>query len=102
MRQAADQVETAVRQGQRLSISLERHDLLTPVALRLLQAGERSGQLAPMLGQAAAFHDQRILRATNLWARLAGPVLMALMGLLIGGIVVLLYLPIFQLAEGLS
>jgi len=101
MQDAARRVSIAVNQGQRLSVSLERNSLLTPVALRLLQAGERSGQLAQMLGQAAEFHDRGILRATTIWSRLAGPVLMALMGLLIGGIVVLLYMPIFQLADGL-
>lgn len=101
MQDSARRVSLAVSQGQRLSISLEQNDLLTPVALRLLQAGERSGQLAKMLGEAAEFHDRGVLRATTIWSRLAGPVLMALMGLLIGGIVVLLYLPIFQLADGL-
>lgn len=101
MQDAAIRVSIAVSQGQRLSVSLEQNDLLTPVALRLLQAGERSGQLAKMLGEAAEFHDRGILRVTTIWSRLAGPLLMALMGLLIGGIVVLLYLPIFQLADGL-
>lgn len=102
LQQAADAAALAVDQGQRLSSSLERNGLITPVALRLIQAGERSGQLATMLSQAADFHDRRIRQATELLTRILGPVLMIVMGLLIGGIVVLLYLPIFQLAEGLG
>lgn len=102
MRQDSDAVSAAVNQGMRLSSSLECNALATPVSLRLIQAGERSGQLSDMLGQAAAFHDRRILQTTTMLARIAGPLLMAVMGLLIGGIVVLLYMPIFQLADGLG
>lgn len=102
LRPAAAAVAGAVRAGSRLSAALAGNGLATPVALRLIQAGERSGRLAELLGQAAAFHDRRILHASEVLARLAGPLLMAAMGLLIGGIVVLLYLPIFQLAEGLN
>ena len=102
MREAAEAVAMTVRQGGRLSSGLERNGLATPVALRLIQAGERSGQLAEMLSRAALFHDRRILHATEMLSRIVGPALMALMGLLIGGIVVLLYMPIFQLAEGLT
>ena len=102
MRSASDAVSQSVVQGGRLSVGLERHGLVTPVALRLIQAGERSGQLGEMLSEAAAFHDRRILHTTTLLSRVAGPLLMALMGLLIGGIVVLLYMPIFQLADGLG
>lgn len=102
LQQAADRAALGVAQGMRLSNSLERNGLITPVALRLIQAGERSGQLAAMLAQAADFHDRRIQQATQMLSRIVGPVLMIVMGLLIGSIVVLLYLPIFQLAEGLG
>lgn len=102
LRSAADGVHKMVREGGRLSAGLDMHQLTSPVALRLIQAGERSGQLGAMLKQAAEFHDQRIVRTTGLIARLIGPALMLLMGLVIGGIVVLLYMPIFQLAEGLG
>lgn len=102
LRPAAAAVATSVRQGMRLSVALSDHGLATPVALRLIQAGERSGQLGELLSRAAAFHDQRVLHASEILSRFAGPLLMAAMGLLIGGIVVLLYMPIFQLAEGLG
>ena len=102
LRPAAAAVASSVREGRRLSVALADHGLVTPVALRLIQAGERSGQLGELLGRAAAFHDQRVLHASEMLSRFAGPLLMAAMGLLIGGIVVLLYMPIFQLAEGLG
>ena len=65
----------------------------------MVRVGERTGQLGPMLAQAAAFYDEELSRLSELVARLVNPVLMLFMGGLIGTVVVLMYLPIFQLAE---
>lgn len=91
-----------VTQGQSLSDSLHGNALTTPVALRLLRAGERNGQMADMLEQAAAFHDKEITHWIDRFARLFEPVLMLVIGLAIGGIVIMLYLPIFELAGSLQ
>lgn len=95
VRAAAAQVE----QGERLSAAFDAQDLATPVARRMLRVGERSGEVAAMLERAAAFHDEEAARLTELLSRLVNPALMLLMGVLIGGIIVLMYLPIFQLVE---
>ena len=99
LRPALRAATQAINEGERLSAALERQGLTTPVALRMLRVGERSGELAQMLGQAAAFHDDEISQLTDLLTRLVNPLLMLAMGLVIGGIVVLMYLPIFQLVE---
>jgi len=91
-----------VTQGRSLSDSLHAAALTTPVALRLLRAGERNGQMAEMLEQTAAFHDKEIAHWIDRFARLFEPVLMLVIGLAIGGIVILLYLPIFELAGSLG
>ncbi|MDQ0612261.1 general secretion pathway protein F [Variovorax sp. W1I1] len=91
-----------VTQGRSLSDSLQTAALTTPVALRLLRAGERNGQMAEMLEQAAAFHDKEIAHWIDRFAKLFEPVLMLVIGLAIGGIVVMLYLPIFELAGSLG
>lgn len=88
-----------VAQGERLSQALQIQALATPVALRMLRVGEGSGALAPMLERAAAFHDEELARLTELLTRTINPLLMLVMGTLIGGIVVLMYLPIFTLVE---
>lgn len=88
--------------GGRLSQALADQGLVTPVALRLLRAGEMSGQLPAMLERAADFLDREATRRTELLSRLLGPLLMLALGTIIGLIVVMLYLPIFQLAEGLG
>ena len=96
---AMQQALAQVSGGVRLSQALERNALTTPVSLRMVRVGERTGQLGPMLAQAAAFYDEELGRLSELVARLVNPVLMLFMGGLIGTVVVLMYLPIFQLAE---
>ena len=99
LRPALRNAAQAVASGQRLSAAMAAHGLATPVALRMLRVGEGSGQLAAMLERAAAFHDEEIARLSELVTRVVNPALMLLMGLVIGGIVVLMYLPIFTLME---
>jgi general secretion pathway protein F len=92
----------AVDQGRSLSDALQAADLITPVALSLIKVGERSGQLADMLERAAKFHDEDFARWVDWASRLLEPVLMTIMGLVIGMIVVLMYMPIFELAGSLQ
>jgi general secretion pathway protein F len=65
----------------------------------MLRVGERSGALAQMFNRAAAFHDAEIARLSDWVTHALNPLLMLLMGLVVGAIVVLMYLPIFQLVE---
>jgi general secretion pathway protein F len=92
----------SIAQGKKMSQSLQQESLMTTVALRLLRAGERNGQIAGMLEQAAMFHEREITQWVDRFARLIEPFLMLIMGLGIGSIVVLLYLPIFDLAGSLQ
>jgi general secretion pathway protein F len=91
-----------IEQGKPLSESLHEESLLTPIALRLMRAGERNGQIAGMLEQAALFHEREISQWVERFARLVEPILMLIMGLGIGLVVVLLYQPIFDLAGSLQ
>jgi general secretion pathway protein F len=91
----------AIGRGENLSQAFATNDLATPVALRLLRVGEQGGRLGEMLGRAARFHDGEIARRIDIFARSFEPLLMAAIGLVVGTIVVLLYLPIFDLAGSL-
>lgn len=102
LRAAAEEAMLQVSQGRSLSDSLQSAVLTTPVALRLLRAGERNGQIAEMLEQAAAFHDKEMAHWIDRFTRLFEPVLMMVIGLAIGAIVIMLYLPIFELAGSLQ
>lgn len=88
----------AVREGQSLADAMERNGLTTPVAARMLRVGERSGNMGEMMERIAVFCDEELARWVALLTRLIEPVLMTVIGLVIGVIVVLMYFPIFQLA----
>ncbi len=88
----------AVREGQSLTDSLTLHGLTTPVGERMLRVGERSGDMGEMMERVAAFYDAELSRWVDIATRLIEPAMMTLIGLLIGGIVVLMYFPSFELA----
>lgn len=101
-RAALEAARGEVAEGAPVSAAFERHGLTTAIALRMLQVGERSGELGGLMEQAAAFHEQELARWVERSTRLFEPLLMMLIGLMIGGIVVLMYLPIFELAGSLQ
>jgi general secretion pathway protein F len=91
-----------VNAGLPASESLCRHGLTTPMALSMLRVGERTGELGTMMDRAAALYDDELTRFVDLGTRLIEPLLMAAIGILIGFIVILLYLPVFELANSLQ
>lgn len=99
LRPSLVQATRRVREGARLSDALQRHQLTTPVSVRMMRVGEQTGELGPMLERAATFYDEELARFTEWVGKVVSPALMLIMGVLIGGIVVLMYLPIFQVAD---
>ena len=91
-----------IRAGLALSDAFESAGLATPIALKYFRAGERSGNLADMMTRAARFYDDEMARFVERFSKAFEPVLMALIGVVVGTIVVLLYLPIFDLAGSLQ
>jgi general secretion pathway protein F len=97
-----EQVIRDVAAGESLSRMLEAQRLTTPVATRLLQVGERSGELPAMCERIAAFYDESLERAIETFSKIFEPVLMMVVGGIVGLVVFLLYMPIFELAGGLQ
>lgn len=102
LQQALQQACASIEAGLPLSAAFENNALTTPISLRMLRVGERSGDMGPMLSQSAAFYDGEISRWIERFTRTFEPLLMAAIGLLVGAIVVLLYMPIFDLAGDMS
>jgi general secretion pathway protein F len=90
-----------ISEGRGVSESLEANGLATPVAMRMLVVGEQSGNMGEMMDRAASFHDEELARWVDWFTRMFEPLLMAAIGLVIGAIVVLMYMPIFELAGNL-
>jgi general secretion pathway protein F len=102
LRERLMQARIAVQAGTNLSSAFDNEGLTTPISLRMLRVGERSGELGDMLTKSAAFYDGEISRWIDRFTRLFEPLLMSAIGLVVGTIVILLYMPIFDLAESLS
>jgi len=102
LRERLTQARLAVQSGTNLSSAFDKEGLTTPISLRMLRVGERSGELGDMLTKSAAFYDGEISRWIDRFTRLFEPLLMSAIGLVVGTIVILLYMPIFDLAESLS
>lgn len=100
--QALRTARLAIDHGQPLSQALREHGLSGAVADSLIRVGERSGQMAEMLERTARFHDEDFGRWVDWASRLLEPVLMAVIGLIVGTVVVLMYMPIFDLAGSLQ
>jgi len=98
LREALRGASARISEGQPMSVALAEHGLTTPVALRMLKVGERSGRMGDMMERIAVFYDDEMARFVEWFTRLFEPLLMTVVGLVIGLIVVLMYLPIFELA----
>jgi general secretion pathway protein F len=92
------QARKKIEQGVAMSAAFGAVGLATPVAARMMVVGERSGEMGQMLAQIARFHDDEVARYIEWFTKAFEPVLMAVLGIAIGGVVVLMYMPIFELA----
>lgn len=98
-------VETAatlIREGQPISSAMQQAELTTAVGNRMLRVGERTGMMGDMMERIGNFHDEEISRWVEWMTKLIEPLLMAVIGIVIGGIIILMYLPIFELAGSIN
>ena len=91
-----------IKRGVPTSQAMELHALTTPVAVRMMRVGEQSGQMGEMMESIGNFYDEEIERWVDWFTRLFEPVLMVFIGLVIGIIVVMMYMPIFELADSIQ
>lgn len=91
-----------LRAGQGMADTLARHGLTTGVAERLLRVGEQGGNLDEMCERIARFHDGTLDHAIEVFSKVFEPLLILAVGGLVGTIVTLLYMPIFELAGSVA
>jgi general secretion pathway protein F len=102
LRPSLSQARTLIEQGQPMSAALAAAGLATPVASRMMAVGERSGDMGHMFMQIARFHDDEVARFIDWFTRAFEPILMAVLGTAVGLVVVLMYMPIFELAGSIN
>jgi general secretion pathway protein F len=91
-----------IREGMTISQAMDKNQLGTVVSSRMLKVGERSGQMGEMMERTADLMDEDLTVWIDWFTKLFEPVLMAFIGIVIGLIVVLMYMPIFELASSIQ
>ncbi|MFA5785541.1 MAG: type II secretion system F family protein [Actinomycetota bacterium] len=96
---AVKDVQEAVRHGESLSKPLEAHPVFPPMVVQMMAVGEETGALDTMLSKIADFYDAEVSAAVDSLTSLIEPLLIAVMGGAVGGMVVSLYLPMFNIIK---
>jgi type IV pilus assembly protein PilC len=91
-----------VEKGDNLSVSLSRKKIFPPMLLRMVAAGEATGKIDTMLEKMADFWDEEIEAMLDALTSLIEPLLIVFLGVIVGGIVIAMFLPIFKLNEVVS
>lgn len=102
MREQLKHASLSIQEGVSIAQAMEKYSLVTPLAVRLLRVGERTGQMGEMMERIAAFYEEETVRWVERFVKLFEPLLMIFVGLLVGVIVVLMYFPIFELAGSIK
>lgn len=92
-------VQESVKRGESLAGPLSRHEVFPPMVTHMMAVGEETGALDAMLGKVADFYDQEVDDSVNALTSLIEPILIIVMGVAVGGILISLYLPMFNIAN---
>lgn len=95
--QAVRDIQASVKQGKSFSIPLAKAEVFPPMVAQMIAVGEESGTLAEMLKSIAEFYENEVETATSQLTASIEPILIVGIGIIIGGMVVSLYMPIFSI-----
>jgi type IV pilus assembly protein PilC len=102
MAQQVQIVGSRVREGESFAAALEGRGIFPEVAVKMAEVGESTGALQEMLNTVADFFDEEIATKTERFVTLIEPTLLVMMGIVIAGLLLALYMPLFQLSSVLS
>jgi type IV pilus assembly protein PilC len=102
MARQLDIVSARVREGESFAAALEARRAFPEVAVKMAEVGESTGALQDMLNTVADFYDEEIATTMERFITLVEPVLLVIMGIVIAGLLLALYMPLFQLSSVLS
>ena len=99
MEEAIISCSNSVRDGESIAKPLSKSGVFPPMVTRMISVGEQTGQLEKMLSKIADFYDEQVDVAASALTSLIEPLVIAFLGIVIGGIVIALFLPIFKITE---
>ncbi len=95
-------VQGAVRDGQPMSSALRRHKIFPEMVTQMIEVGEESGQISQMLDKVADFYDREVDSAAESLTASIEPIMVLVMGAVVGGMVICLYLPMFTIYQNIQ
>jgi type IV pilus assembly protein PilC len=102
MEAAIRTASTDIERGEGISASLSKHTIFPTMIIRMITAGEQTGKIDTMLERVADFLDEEIETTLSGLTSLIEPILIVFLGVVVGGIVICMFLPIFKLSELVS
>jgi type IV pilus assembly protein PilC len=96
---AVRETQAAVKRGDPLSKKLEEHPVFPPMVVQMMAVGEETGALDEMLDKIADFYDQEVEATVDALTSLIEPILIMVMGVCVGGMIISLYLPMFNIIK---
>lgn len=99
--EATLRMKDEVATGQRLQRAMENTGLFPNMVVQMIAVGEESGSLDAMAGKVAEFYESEVDNAVDSMSSLLEPLIMAILGVLVGGMVIAMYLPIFKLGAAI-
>jgi type IV pilus assembly protein PilC len=96
---AVSSVKESVRQGAGMAAPLSQHDVFPEMVVQMISVGEDTGALDSMLKKIAEFYDQEVTATTEQLMALIEPIMIVVLGSLVGGMIIALYLPIFKIFD---
>jgi type IV pilus assembly protein PilC len=96
---ATQQIKNDVSTGQQLQFSIRSTNLFPSLVIQMVGIGEESGSLEEMLDKVAVYYENEVDNAVDGLTSLMEPLIMAVLGVLVGGLVIAMYLPIFQMGS---
>ncbi|MGQ0698139.1 MAG: type II secretion system F family protein [Panacagrimonas sp.] len=94
-------MRSQVSSGQQLQLAMQQSGLFPPMAVQMVAIGEESGALDHMCAKVAEFYEEEVDNLVDSLTSLLEPMIMAVLGVLVGGLVVAMYLPIFKLGQAI-
>ena len=95
--EATKKIQTEINTGISLTVAMQNSEVFPNMVLQMVSIGEESGSLDQMAGKVADFYELEVDTAVDSMSSLLEPLIMAVLGVLVGGLVIAMYLPIFKL-----
>jgi type IV pilus assembly protein PilC len=99
MEKAITDAASDIERGEGISAALGKHPVFPPMIIRMVSAGEQTGKIDNMLERISNFLDEEIETTLSGLTTLIEPILIVFLGVVIGGMVICMFLPIFKLSE---